>query len=408
MSSVIQRVAIDEEKLKEPICCDHGEAGLFLQYDPIYDQIKEARREDDETLSQGIWQTELKRADWFLVESLCIDSLQTKTKDLQILAWLCEVWTVLDHISGLQRGVQLTEYMVRNFWQSLHPLPEGEDHEYRLRIFDWFHEIIANRLMFVPIVQGPDFSMNLADWISAVNMDTIAKRSTDGKNMLAKAEASNKMTLNRFRKNLKRSAPGFLETVLKETENAQKALESLLSCLKEKLGLGAPIFAKIKLGLDDILRICKTGLELKAEESKNRAPTPPQSQLVEDSIENLLNTNETPHEIMPHNGNEDDGTLTVSGRKDAYQALADIGAFLKSLDPHSPAPYLIDLIVKWQDKSLVDILSDLPKETDGPHQLLRVLGNAANQPTPPVVNVVSPPAQPMPLNPSMFSGMGGG
>ncbi len=407
MSSIIQRMAIDEEKLKSALASDQGEAGPFLQYDLIYDQIKEARREDDETLSQGIWQTDLKRADWPLVESLCIDSLENKTKDLQLLGWLCESWIVLDHLPGFQRGIHLMTELLVKFWDTIHPLPEDGDYEYRLRILDWCHENLANRLIFVPVVEGSDFTMNLADWIDAVNLDLIVKRSQDGKSLLAKAESSNRMTLNKFRYNLKKATFDSLKCTLKETEDAQKALSELTTCLREKLGPAAPVFLKIKTNLDDILRICKTGLEiLESEQNSLRAKNQAQ-EIPSESIENLL-TDHSENASQNPSENVDDNTLTVNGRSEAYQALSDIGAFLKSLDPHSPAPYLIELVVKWQNKSLVEILSELPKQTEGPYQLLRVLGNAANQQ--PIMNVPPPPQVPSTdqgfnmINPAMFKG----
>ena len=79
------RQEIDEAILLTPLSEGDG-VGKYLRYDPLYDQIKDARREDDVTLSQGIWQTEIKRADWPLVETLCLDALTTKTKDLDFRA----------------------------------------------------------------------------------------------------------------------------------------------------------------------------------------------------------------------------------------------------------------------------------------------------------------------------------
>ena len=68
--------------------------GDNLRYDYVYDQIQEYRREDDSELSQGIWQTELKKANWGEVSKLCDGLLRTKTKDIQIAVWLTEAWTM--------------------------------------------------------------------------------------------------------------------------------------------------------------------------------------------------------------------------------------------------------------------------------------------------------------------------
>ncbi len=54
---------IDLERLLNPISVEHP-AGESLRYEGTYDQVRAARREDDAELSQGIYVTDLKRADW--------------------------------------------------------------------------------------------------------------------------------------------------------------------------------------------------------------------------------------------------------------------------------------------------------------------------------------------------------
>jgi type VI secretion system protein ImpA len=79
--------------------------GTSLRYELIYDEIRLSRQEDDPRLSMGIWKTDLKRADWNKIETLCIDALINKTKDLQISVWLTEAWVCLDGIQGYTRGL---------------------------------------------------------------------------------------------------------------------------------------------------------------------------------------------------------------------------------------------------------------------------------------------------------------
>ena len=76
------------EKLLAPIS-QEAPAGEDLRYDMVYDQIKTARYSDD-ALSQGEWQTEIKKADWKLVIYLCRETLKSRSKDLNIAAWLTE------------------------------------------------------------------------------------------------------------------------------------------------------------------------------------------------------------------------------------------------------------------------------------------------------------------------------
>src|SRR5713226_2471659 len=64
-------------------------AGENLRYAPLYDKIKEARREEDDA-PQGDWRRERKLADWPLTIKLITEALSGKTKDLQLAAWLTE------------------------------------------------------------------------------------------------------------------------------------------------------------------------------------------------------------------------------------------------------------------------------------------------------------------------------
>ena len=51
------------ERFLSPIS-EASPSGESLRFDAIYDDIKKLREEDDASLPQGVWQRELKRADW--------------------------------------------------------------------------------------------------------------------------------------------------------------------------------------------------------------------------------------------------------------------------------------------------------------------------------------------------------
>jgi type VI secretion system protein ImpA len=95
-------------------------AGENLRYAPLYDKIKEARREDDDA-PQGEWRRERKLADWSLTVKLITEALSKKSKDLQLAAWLTEALVRRNGMSGLQEGLQVLHGMVETFWDSLYP-----------------------------------------------------------------------------------------------------------------------------------------------------------------------------------------------------------------------------------------------------------------------------------------------
>ena len=356
------RVEINDEALRSPL--ENG-AGPYLRYEPIYDQIREARREDDASLSMGIWETEIKKADWLLVEKLCSDVLQNQSKDIQVSVWLTEAWLNLDGFSGGKRGFELMKDLCEIFWQEFHPQLDGEDIEHRLRIFEWANETFAHRLMFIPITapvgQSNLPSFSLADWNYALNLDTVSKRSTDANSMISAAEIKGNPTLGRFRKGLQQTSADSLNTTLQLTHALTQTVKSLSEVLIYRCGAQAPSFQKILDHLVDISRICKTAQMQKTAElplTEENVSIPVMKDLDEESLNNTpkLENNE----------------FKVTGRQSAYQSLKEIADFLEGTDLHSPTPHILHMVVSWENKSLPEILISL-SEGQADHQLLMQL-----------------------------------
>src|SRR5277367_6884375 len=81
-------------------------SGSNIRYDAVYDQIKEARRQDD-TGPQGDWQRERKIADYRQVLDLAGKALAERSKDLQLAVWLAEAALHREKFPGLQQGLDL-------------------------------------------------------------------------------------------------------------------------------------------------------------------------------------------------------------------------------------------------------------------------------------------------------------
>ena len=111
-------------------------SGADLRYTAVYDQIKEARREDPD-LPQGVWKRERKTADWGAVADLCADALVNKTKDLQVAAWLAEAWTHRDGFCGLAEGLNLLRGLVDRFWATVYPRADEDELELRAGPLEW-------------------------------------------------------------------------------------------------------------------------------------------------------------------------------------------------------------------------------------------------------------------------------
>ena len=116
---------IDFEALLTPIS-ESNPSGEPQQYTGLYDEIREARRADD-NLDQGAWQTGLKVADYREVISLSVPALTSQTKDLQICVWLTEALTKQNGFVGLRDSLRLIREIEENFWDTFYPeIDEGD------------------------------------------------------------------------------------------------------------------------------------------------------------------------------------------------------------------------------------------------------------------------------------------
>ena len=117
------------DELLQPIA-GANPSGQDLRYDPVYDAIREARREDED-LNQGAWQTERKVADLPKAIFLSTDALKKRSKDLQIAAWLADASLRKEGFAGLAMGFKLWHGLLDKFWDTLYPPIDEDDLELR-------------------------------------------------------------------------------------------------------------------------------------------------------------------------------------------------------------------------------------------------------------------------------------
>src|SRR5215218_4352681 len=107
------------EDILNPIS-ESSPGGENLRYAPVYDKIKEARRQDDEG-PMGDWQRERKVADWTSVIKLAGEALAVKSKDIQLAVWLTEALLHKESLAGLLSGLNLIQGLIENFWDTMYP-----------------------------------------------------------------------------------------------------------------------------------------------------------------------------------------------------------------------------------------------------------------------------------------------
>lgn len=317
---------------------DDAPAGVWLRFEPVYDEIKRLREEDDAGLPQGVWQHELKRADWPAVADLCAQVLANTSKDLQVAAWLTEAWIHLHGFPGLARGARLLAGLCRGFWPDLHPSLDGDDAEARLAPLGWAAERLQLPLKRVPVTApASDDAMAYGwkDWEAGLYLANLARLDSAA---AAKEQERGMVPQAKFLVSVSLTPAPWFGRLAAETAGALAALDELDEALAERCGPAAPSLTPLRSPLAAIQAFAVRVLE-------ERGESVPAAGLAE----------EVPmadQDAAPASG-------VIASRAEAYHRLNEAAEFLLRTEPHSPVPYLVRRAVSWGNLSLAELLQEL-------------------------------------------------
>ena len=344
----------DIDKLLIPITPDEP-AGANLRYDPAYDKIKELRREDDARLPQGVWQSDPKRADWSAVEALCIETLETRSKDLQIAAWLTEAWIQLHGMQGAAMGLEVMRALCESFWDGLYPRIDGDDLEFRIGPLVWMNQKLPLRVRLLPLT-APDaegvYPVTYNDWDVAAKNAHLQKRQSSG---------SGEMTLAGFQQSAMLTPTTVLVAAHADTREMVLACVAFEKLLDEKLGRDSP-------GLPALRATGESVLDLLAGLLRERKDLDPQEGANEAESTELNGD----YEEMNSRPGVYKGSR-IRTRTEAFQMLSEAADFLSHTEPHSPTPYLVRRAITWGSMSLEELLPELVRNQSELTEIYRLL-----------------------------------
>lgn len=364
MNRTLEPVFTDMDRLLAPVSADNP-AGESLRYEGTYDLVREARREDDARIPQGVWQSELKHADWQAVESLCARALAGRSKDLQLAAWLLEAWIQLDGFAGAARGVQLIHGLCQTFWQEMYP-PLEEDLTSRLAPVHWINEKLARRLRLLPLTQPmitgvPEYS--LADWDAA--MRNPAGSNNGEAPTLAKIEQSASVTPYDWFANLHEDAVAAIEAV--------RSLDELLDKLA---GSQSPGLIRFRSEAETAAQLIATMLDSARARLPVPESAPEENTALAISSDSLAAPSASAEEAPAGTGAELAPVpgARIRSRAEAYRLLEEVADYLSRADPHSPTPYLIRRAVTWGGMHFNELLPELVRNQGELSDIVKLLG----------------------------------
>lgn len=335
---------LDISELLEPIPGPEP-GGAFLRYEPIYDQIRLARTEEDD-LPSGDWERERKTADYAAVLRLSQEVLKNQSKDLQIAAWLAEALLKQEGFAGFASGIDLIAGLLENFWDHLHPELEDDDAEMRAAPLVWVGEYLDRAVRLSPIVQD---GFDLAAYRDSRSVgyeedaDTYEKR--DIRN---DAIANGRITGEVFDAAFNSTSKAWYKTLVASIDTALASVDALDRVSEEKFGRDAPRFSPLSDAIKEVRQVASQLLAQKLA----REPDPIEAVVVPAGEDALM---------AAPTGDAAGGApasgvpavfaapspAAVGGQSGADASIAAAARFLRKEAPANPGPYLMLRGYRW-------------------------------------------------------------
>ena len=339
---------LELDSLLAPLAEDQP-CGHDLSFSALFDEIAEARREDDPTLDQGDWVATLKAADWPLVVDRAARTLATQSKDLRIAGWLVEALAKTESFAGLAVGFDFIERLCERYWPALHPQLDGDDTEARAGIFNWLIDRIASVVRQLPLTSNARLAVSFNDWQAAQALRLAIEREPDEAARLAHG----RITLADISAAVEKSGDDFYRQLLPEQLASKAAAERLAQRIDGFLGVDAPNFATMIRAIDEVRTLTRelalaAGLPL----SEKAAPS---------------HGADAPSEAVVSGG-------PLRTRAQALAQLRQVADFFRRTEPHSPVAYLADRAARWGDMPLHAWLRTVVKDEGALSHLEELLG----------------------------------
>ncbi len=331
------------EDLLEPIAGSNP-SGVDLYYDKVFDQIKEARREDEDDLPEGAWErAQKKKADYRAVIKLAGDALAKKSKDLRLAGWLVESHIRTEGFQILAPGIELLRSLQENFWPTLYPIiEEGGDLELRVITVETVAGLIAVAARKVPLTKS---GLSHEDYLAAQVVGYEKDATTDAKREVRKdAVDHGRLTAEDFDHAFAATPKSFYVDANTALTASIEAAQRLDDYAQETFGDNAPILSKLRGALTEVHRVAEFLLNERRKTEPDPVPVveTPEPGTAAETGEPSLTEDGAGNENQAERGRHGAASSChVAQISDAYAYVVECAEFLFQKDLTSPVPYLV-------------------------------------------------------------------
>jgi type VI secretion system protein ImpA len=291
---------------------------------------------------------------WGPVIAPATELLTGQTKDLEVANWLAQALIRVHGLRGLRDGLRLTRELTERYWDGLHPLPGSDDEDLEpgetpedhrpLFVERLQTDPIRTALRLAPITDrkgnGP---FSYSDYVVATRMEL-----TTGNDDAAEEGRQRKA---RIVAAATESGQDYYVRLIDDLTLAAGHMDGIDSWFMEKTG--GLLLGKLRETLGEID---------KAVRDISRGLIPVAEEPVAEPAAGTGAADRAPGPRSPAGsggGFRASGTNTGQDRESALRCLAEIAAFFKATEPHSPIGYTLDTLITRARMPLPALLEDL-------------------------------------------------
>lgn len=342
-------------------------SGANLRYDPIYDKIKEARREEAQP-PPGMTELDRKVSDNAKVIKLTTDLLADKTKDLQLATWFTEASLRQRGFGGLSDGLALCCGLVEKFWDTLYPEIEDGDAESRGAPLGFIGVKLDVPLRLVPLVEKVKYGLLDYQQSRDVGYEDQAK-SDDAKKKRAALIKEGKLAPELFDKAFDETPKKFYAQAEKDLDACLENLARLKKDCDEKFGSDGPAFGPLQSALEASRHQIHGFLQKKREKEPDPVEVVPAADAPAGAEGEVAGAGPIRTGVLISL----DSSSEPADRLEAIKKVADAAAYLRCREPQSPASYLMLRGLRWGELRAAIEQADPTKLEAPPTELRRHL-----------------------------------
>ena len=283
--------------------------------------------------------------------------LETRSKDLEFVAWLIEALCREHGFEGLAEGFDLARKMIEKYWSQLYPQPDEEGLETRIAPLVGLNGLDGDGTLIKPIISvplfcGSDGTACYATW-HAEQATEVARLDS------AKAEArirSGSMSPEILEKAVRETPTEHLVNMRLSLDRCKAAFSALSDAMDKAMGGEPQPTTNISKALDRCLLTLNHHAGERIDEYLASREQEPISGT--DEVAGIPEAQPGAAGAMP-GARVDAVKVAIESRKDALEQLRKLSEFFLKTEPHSPVSYAILRAVRWSELSLPELMDEL-------------------------------------------------